>query len=274
MIICNTAVMIEDMKWNKKTADKRISNMRKIASELKIRIMQNETFFGENCDIKELAELVEKKMGTDSNLCDDIRYLWYVLQERTIRTAERISRINIDLQDLGTPLWKALQRPSQLRLCIVKILDSTGRDVLSYDGVKEFYLTRKAGGEMAEILKTGLDASARVSLLYDFYGQLLTEKKRQVIELYHEEDMSLSEIASELGITRAAVHDSLKSAERALENYEEKLSLVERFLKTEEAFGEITQKLDGLKRRYAGDSELAEAIEEIETIARRIEYGE
>lgn len=127
---------------------------------------------------------------------------------------------------------------------------------------------------MAEILKTGLDASARVSLLYDFYGQLLTEKKRQVIELYHEEDMSLSEIASELGITRAAVHDSLKSAERALENYEEKLSLVERFLKTEEAFGEITQKLDGLKRRYAGDDELAEAIEEIETIARRIEYGE
>ena len=127
---------------------------------------------------------------------------------------------------------------------------------------------------MAEILKTGLDASARVSLLYDFYGQLLTEKKRQVIELYHEEDMSLSEIASELGITRAAVHDSLKSAERALENYEEKLSLVERFLKTEEAFGEITQKLDGLKRRYAGDRELAEAIEEIETIARRIEYGE
>ena len=99
---------------------------------------------------------------------------------------------------------------------------------------------------MAEILKTGLDASARVSLLYDFYGQLLTEKKRQVIELYHEEDMSLSEIASELGITRAAVHDSLKSAERALDNYEEKLSLVERFLKTEEAFGEITQKLDGL----------------------------
>ena len=127
---------------------------------------------------------------------------------------------------------------------------------------------------MAEILKTGLDASARVSLLYDFYGQLLTEKKRQVIELYHEEDMSLSEIASELGITRAAVHDSLKSAERALENYEEKLSLVERFLKTEEAFGEITQKLDGLKRRYAGDRELAEAIEDIETIARRIEYGE
>ena len=127
---------------------------------------------------------------------------------------------------------------------------------------------------MAEILKTGLDASARVSLLYDFYGQLLTEKKRQVIELYHEEDMSLSEIASELGITRAAVHDSLKSAERALENYEEKLSLVERFLKTEEAFGEITQKLDGLKKKYAGDGELTEAIEEIETIARRIEYGE
>lgn len=127
---------------------------------------------------------------------------------------------------------------------------------------------------MAEILKSELDPSAKISLLYDFYGQLLTEKKRQVIELYHEEDMSLSEIAGELGITRAAVYDSLKSAEKALMAYEEKLSLVERFLETEKAFGDIAEKLEDLKRRCEGNAELTGSIEEIEKIARRIEYGE
>ncbi len=122
--------------------------------------------------------------------------------------------------------------------------------------------------------KDPLDPNARFSLLYDFYGRLLTDKKRQVIELYHEEDMSLSEIASELGITRAAVHDSLKSAERALESYEEKLGLVDRFLKTEAAFREITERLNRLKERYGADSGLGKVLDEIEAIARRIEYGE
>lgn len=76
-----------------------------------------------------------------------------------------------------------------------------------------------------------MDSIARESLLYDFYGALLTEKKRQVMELYHEDDMSLSEIAEEMGITRAAVFDSLKSAERQLEKYEEKLGMLARFEK-------------------------------------------
>ena len=58
---------------------------------------------------------------------------------------------------------------------------------------------------------------ARESLLYDFYGSLLTSKKRHVMELYHEENLTLSEIAEETGVSRAAVHDSLKSAEQKLE---------------------------------------------------------
>ncbi len=74
-----------------------------------------------------------------------------------------------------------------------------------------------------------MDEIARESLLYDFYGGLLTDKKRAVMECYHEDDMSLGEIAEDMGISRAAVHDSLKSAEAQLEQYEEKLGLVERF---------------------------------------------
>ena len=74
-----------------------------------------------------------------------------------------------------------------------------------------------------------MDNIARESLLYDFYGGLLTDKKRHVMELYHEDDMSLAEIADEMGVTRAAVHDSLKSAEKQLEKYENKLGLLEKF---------------------------------------------
>ena len=74
-----------------------------------------------------------------------------------------------------------------------------------------------------------MDSIARESLLYDFYGELLTDKKRQVMELYHEDDMSLSEIAGDMGITRAAVYDSLKSAEHQLEKYEEKLRLLAKY---------------------------------------------
>ena len=71
-----------------------------------------------------------------------------------------------------------------------------------------------------------MDRIAEESLLFDYYGNLLTEKKRRVMELYHEENLSLSEIAEEFGITRAAVHDSLKSARKQLAGYEERLGLV------------------------------------------------
>ena len=65
----------------------------------------------------------------------------------------------------------------------------------------------------------------RQSILFDIYGALLTEKKRMVLGLHNEEDMSLSEIADEFGISKAAVYDSLRSAEKMLEEYEEKLGL-------------------------------------------------
>ena len=66
----------------------------------------------------------------------------------------------------------------------------------------------------------------RESLLFDFYGELLTAKKRRVMSLYHEENWFLAEIAEELGISRAAVYDSLKSAEKRLEEYEKKLGML------------------------------------------------
>lgn len=116
-----------------------------------------------------------------------------------------------------------------------------------------------------------IDKITQASLLYDFYGQLLTRRKQQVMELYHEENLSLAEIAEEFGISRAAVHDSLKSAEKALAEYEEKLGLVARFLRSGEAFRKIDRMLDELSQRYVGDEALIESLSEIKAVISGIE---
>ena len=88
-----------------------------------------------------------------------------------------------------------------------------------------------------------VDDITKASLLYDFYGALLTEKQRQVMALYHEENLSLSEIGQEFGISRQAVHYTLKKAEQALEEYEDKLKLMDKFLKTQRALALIGEEI-------------------------------
>lgn len=68
------------------------------------------------------------------------------------------------------------------------------------------------------------------ALLYDFYGELLTTRQQQVYESVVLEDYSLSEVAEDLGISRQGVHDMIKRCNKTLEEYEEKLHLVEKFL--------------------------------------------
>lgn len=68
-----------------------------------------------------------------------------------------------------------------------------------------------------------------ISLLLDFYGDMLTEKQREVIEYYYNDDLSLSEIAENEGITRQGVRDSIKRAEFQLLDMEERLGLARRF---------------------------------------------
>ena len=68
------------------------------------------------------------------------------------------------------------------------------------------------------------------TLLYDFYGELLTERQQQVYESVVLEDFSLSEVAEELGISRQGVHDMIRRCNHTLEEYEKKLHLVEKFV--------------------------------------------
>ena len=68
------------------------------------------------------------------------------------------------------------------------------------------------------------------TLLYDFYGELLTERQQQVYESVVLDDYSLSEVAEDLGISRQGVHDMIKRCNHTLEEYESRLHLVEKFL--------------------------------------------
>lgn len=89
-----------------------------------------------------------------------------------------------------------------------------------------------------------IESIAENSLLYDFYGQLLSKRQQEVMALYHEENLSLSEIAEEFGISRQAVHDTLKKAEQALNEYEVKLGLMARLMKSKEAVADIDARID------------------------------
>lgn len=77
------------------------------------------------------------------------------------------------------------------------------------------------------------------TLLYDFYGELLTEHQRQVYEDAVYNDLSLGEIAQEQGISRQGVHDLIRRCDKILQEYESKLHLVERFAQAKEKISRI-----------------------------------
>lgn len=94
-----------------------------------------------------------------------------------------------------------------------------------------------------------MEKIAEVGLLYDFYGGLLTERQKEVLRLYHEENLSLGEIARDLSISRQGVHDTLKKAEASLYDYEVKLELVKKFRDTGDRIRQIETALDEIISR-------------------------
>lgn len=73
------------------------------------------------------------------------------------------------------------------------------------------------------------EKNLNMGYLLDFYGEVLTERKREVLEYYYNDDLSLAEIAAELDISRQGVRDIIKKAEEELKFLEEKLHLAEKF---------------------------------------------
>jgi len=72
----------------------------------------------------------------------------------------------------------------------------------------------------------------QMTMLFDFYGDLLTEKQREYFDLYHNEDFSLSEIAEKTGISRAGVYDLISRTEKTLTQIEQKTGIIQKWLET------------------------------------------
>ncbi len=101
------------------------------------------------------------------------------------------------------------------------------------------------------------------ALLYDFYGELLTSHQKEIYEQFTLEDLSLSEIAEDAGISRQGVHDLIKRCNRTLEGYEAKLHLVEKFLLIKEKVHHMNELLEKEDARNSGESQLIQDIRKI-----------
>lgn len=121
-------------------------------------------------------------------------------------------------------------------------------------GVKKKTLTgwrgysklHRVGHELCVSQRSVMEKIVEQGLLYDFYGELLTEHQKHIYEDVVFENLSLGEIAQEEGVSRQAVHDIIRRCDRALAAYEAKLGLVHKFLSIKEKIEEI----DLLSKQY------------------------
>lgn len=134
-------------------------------------------------------------------------------------------------------------------------------DFLKKHFVKFFCLTKCFLSYMiAKVIQ--MNGLLEQALLYDFYGELLTDHQKEVYEQFVLEDLSLSEIAEAAGISRQGVHDLVKRCNKILEGYEAKLHLVEKFLSVKKKVQQMDELLEA--------EEQNESIQHVRQIAGEI----
>ncbi len=145
-------------------------------------------------------------------------------------------------------------------MCMGKILDNRQNCVYTA-GVKEKYLTERPAMHVEE-------TTLAMTMLLDFYGELLTEKQRRYFALYYNEDLSLSEIAENEGISRQSVWDSLRRSEATLREMEEKTGLIRRFQEQNKRIAEIQSALRTLAKRLPEDAgaQVQDIVEKLEAL--------
>ena len=107
-----------------------------------------------------------------------------------------------------------------------------------------------------------IEEKVKISILCQLYGKLLTEKQYEVLDDYYNNDLSLSEIAENLEITRQAVRDNIKKGENKLLEYEEKLGIMKRFMEQEEKIAVILSEITKIKSK-SSDKEVERILEHI-----------
>ena len=99
------------------------------------------------------------------------------------------------------------------------------------------------------------------TMLFDFYGELLTDKQREYFDLHYNEDLSLSEIAAGEGISRQGVWDIIRRAEESMRRFEAKTGLVARFARERQILDGLEEKIDMLIANSSDEADkLAEDI--------------
>ncbi len=110
-------------------------------------------------------------------------------------------------------------------------------------------------------------------MLFDFYGDILTDKQRQLFDLYYNDDLSLAEISEHVGITRQGVRDGILRAEHTLRETEEKLGLVARYGRNQAALEELAdlaKEIRSINRIRHHDPAIAELCEKALAITERL----
>jgi len=115
-----------------------------------------------------------------------------------------------------------------------------------------------------------MDKIGHEALLFDFYGQLLTDKQIVILDMYLNNDFSLGETAEELGISRQGVHDTVKRSVKALEDYEERLGLVKRFMGQQEILLNIKSYIVDLKSDFECKEKTENTLNEINILLDKL----
>ena len=145
------------------------------------------------------------------------------------------------------------------------------------ESVKKNYLTEiQINGIIQTIMKgvmIKMSLNPKISELFDFYGDMLTEKQQDAIRFYYDDDLSLAEIAQNYGVNRQAIHDSIKRAENMLYHMEDKLGLVAKSKKIDENITkiiELAKKIEEVNQKHSFSSDITALTTRIISISNEI----
>ena len=116
------------------------------------------------------------------------------------------------------------------------------------------------------------EKNLNISLLLDFYGDILSERQNEMLDMYYNEDLSLAEIAEKFEISRQGVRSVLKKGETILIDMEEKLKLADRFSKMLDKSGEIATELEKINQNINNNDISTRLLSIIKEIKEMAEY--
>lgn len=115
-------------------------------------------------------------------------------------------------------------------------------------------------------MTAGPEKNVNIGMLLDLYGALLTDRQREVMDLYYNDDLSLSEVSEECGITRQGVREALVKGEELLRDFESRLGLLAKQAANERTLSEILTALDALTARGIAKEETEQLKEKIASL--------